>query len=346
MSRTKMILAAMGGISLLGVLAMAYLVWTAVQRKGELDDELSGAVATVESLSRAKVYPSKASILAVASNVTRVAEWKDEVFRLVSAGDRVYEKTTAPAFKNFMVSEAKRLAALPGEADGKIAKAAFTFGPFKDYIFEGKMPSEQSLGDLQRKWDDVVFIIETLGGAGISEITDIQAKAVEMPKEEETGKKRNARKRRMKAKKAEDADAKKLPVVNAWTVAFETRPAGYVKTLNAFALSERFAVVEDVTVTRKADAVVAALGGEEKKEENVRQSGRRRRRAGSLAEPKDGDDAARLKDGVVTDPSLDEPLKVFMTVKVYDFRTLEAEEKEIADDGAAGKDSKKKGASK
>lgn len=340
MSRTKIVLAAIGGVSAVAALGMAYMVWTAVQRKGELNDELSSAVATVENISRAKVYPSKKSILAVGSNVTEVAQWKEEVFRLVSAGDRVYEKTTAPAFKNFMVSEAKRLAALPGGADGKIAKATFTFGPFKDYIFEGKMPSESTLAELQRKWDDVVFIIETLGAAGISEITDIQQKTIEAPKEEAPKGRKARNRRRAKNRKNAENDAKKLPAVNVWNISFETRPAGYVKTLNAFAVSERFAVVSDVSVARKNDAIVTALGGEEKKEgSSSPQSGRRRRRTAVSAE-KDADSAEKLKNGVVTDPSTDEPLKISMTVSVYDFRTLEKT------DDSAEEDSGKKGEAK
>lgn len=323
MSKTKIILSAVGGVCLLGVLAMVFMVWTALQRKGEVTDDLLSATSSVESLSRAKVYPGKASILAVESNVTKVVEWKDDVFRLVSAGDRVYEKTTAPAFKNFMVGEAKRLAGLPGGADGKIAKPDFTFGPFKDFIFEGKMPADSELGDLQRKWDDLVFIVETLASAGISELTDIQVKVVEKPKEE-APKKRNVRnKRRSKAKKGDEESAKKLPAVNVWTVSFETRPEGYVKTLNAFALSERFAVVSDVSVTRKVDAVAAALGGEVKKDEPTLQTSRRRRRGAAAAEKNEGGDVSKLKDGVVTDPASDEPLVISMAVAVYDFRSLE-----------------------
>ena len=128
--------------------------------------------------------------------------------------------------------------------------------------------------------------------------------------------------------------------MNAWAVSFETRPAGYVKMLNSFALSKRFAAVGDVAVTRKGDGIAAALGGEQKKDEASRQTGRRRRRGASLSESDRDESSQKLKDGIVTDPATDEPLKVSMTVEIYDFRSLETDETHEEED------SKTKGESK
>lgn len=337
MSNTRKILAAIGGGALIATLAAAYLVWTAYQGRNELADELAGAVSQIESLSRAKIYACKESVDEIAADVGKVAGWKDEVFSLVSAGDRVYEKTTAPAFKNFVVGEAKRLSGLSGD-DGKIIGDGFSFGPFKDYIFEGKMPGEAALPELQRQWDDVVFMIETLAASGISRITEIKLLPPEEPKVD-MSKKRNAKNRKRHGAKKDIQEEEKNPVVNPWSVSFETRPAGYVKTLNAFALSPRFAVVGGAAVSRKADVIAEALGGAEKKDETPRQTGRRRRRAVSFAKEEVVDVSEKLKNGVVTDPALDEPLKITMKLKIYDFRTLENPAVDADADG-------KKGASK
>jgi hypothetical protein len=324
MNKTKIILSATGGVALLGVLVMSYLLWTAFQQKSELQEELSSALNAVESLSRAKVYPGNGSILAIGSNVTKIVEWKEDVFRFVSAGDRVYQKTSASAFKNYIVDEAKRLQNLPGSAEGKIMKKDFAFGPFKEYVFSGSMPLESSLLNLQRQWDDIVFVVETLASAQVSEILDIQYKVSEAPKENEDAGNKKRNKRRAKAKK-QDVDEKKLPKVNEWLVTFEAKPSAFVKILNTFAVSERFSVVGDISLNRKKDSIVEALGAEEDKEATSRRTSRRRR-SSSQQQSVQPDESKNVKNGIVTDPQADEPLVVSMAVKIYDFRTLESTE--------------------
>lgn len=342
MSKTKMILAATGGLMGVVVLVLAFLVWNAFSAKTaaiegdeeEGTDGLETVVAKAEELSRKPVYPCAASVTAVESNRNLIAVWSADAFKLVSRGDRVFDaKTTAAAFKAFIVGDAKRIAALPGAADGRIAKADFAFGPFKDYITEGKMPADNQLPELQRRWDDVVSVIETLSACGAAEITDVQVR--ESPRAEEpakagAGKKKAADKTRKTRNGKEAQDDAKKPAAGTYVFAFRAKPAAFVKVINALEVCERFTVVDDFSFTRPADAVADALGGDEKKADQrgrapVR-SGRRRGGRRGIAEEEKKPEEEQPRNRLVTDPAADEPLSVTMTVSVYDFHSLEDDE--------------------
>ena len=333
MNKSKIILSATGGVIGLLVLVMAYFVWSSFSAKTaaiEGDDEegvdgLETVVGQANQLSRKPVFPCAASVREIESNRTQVAEWKDEAFKLASRGDRPVKKLTPPQFKNDMLEAAKALLALPGGVQGKIAKPEFAFGPFREYIAEGKMPSEAKLPELQRQWDDLTTLMETLAGCGVSEVLDIQLKQAEEKKEEaEKGNRRTA-KRNVRKAKGDEAEAKG-PAAFTYVVTFMTRPIGLVKTVNALETCERFAVVGGFTFTREKDVIAEALGGDEKKAAEQQATGRRGRRRGRAVqeEEKKEEDA---KGGIITDPLLDAPLKVEMTVSIYDFRTMEEEKK-------------------
>ena len=332
MNKSKMILAASGGVIGLLTLVMAYLVWDAFSAKTaalegdeeEGTDGLETVVAKAGTLSRKGVYPCKTSVELVNSNKATVAAWKDEAFKLAARGDRTVKPTTPAQFKTEIVADAKRLVSLPGGVQGLVAKPDFAFGPFKEYIVEGKMPAEAKLAELQRQWDDVATVIETLAGCGVFEVVDVQLKGAAKAEEEEAANSRRKAKGRNGRGKAEETAAKG-PAANTWVVTYTTRPQGLVKSLNAFVTGERFTVVEGFTFSREKDVIAEAIGGGDKKQAEQQSSGRRRRRAAVVEEKKEEEEP---KNAIITDPLMDAPIKVEMTLTVYDFRTLEEEKTE------------------
>ena len=328
MNKSKIILASVGGAIAVAVLVMAYFVWSgyaakvaAVEGDDEGNDGLDTVTASAQTLSRKPVFPSAASVRAIESNTAQIVEWKDAALKLASAGDRVYEKTTTAAFKAFIVEDAKRLASLKGGVNGALVKPDFAFGPFKGYIAEGKMPADSELAELQRRWDDVASVTEILAAAGITELVDVQYKAKEEVKEEETkpkkGTRRNSQRRNAAVKEADVAK----PAAFSYVFSFASRPAGIVKALNALRTGERFTVVEDFSFVRERDVIAEALGGDEKKAEAS--GGRRGRRGRRQAIEEEKKEEEPKNNGIITDPLLDSPCKVQMTVTVYDFRSLE-----------------------
>ena len=342
MNKTKMILAGIGGAAGLAVLVLAFLVWQAFSAKTaaiEGDDEegidgLETVEARAQGLSRQPVYPCAKSVDAIAANQAAIDDWCKEGLKLAARGDKVFPKTTPAQFKTDIVNDAKRLMALPGGVGGKLVKADFAFGPFKDYIVEGKMPSDAELAELQRKWDDVATITEMLATNGVTEIVDIQFAITKKDEGPETKDKRRGKADKKKGSaQSNNRSIEQSIISQSYVFIFAAKPAAFIRTLNELESSERFITVDSFTFARPVDVIAAALGGDDKKLAETQSSGRRGRRGRRGAElpapvAEDGDGTGAGKNGLVTDPLKDDPLTVTMTVTVHDFRSLEEEKSE------------------
>lgn len=350
MNKTKMMLAVTGGVIGLAVLVMAYFTWDAFSAKtaaAEGNEEegtegLETVMGRASSLSRLTtshpVYPSAESLKAIEAKQASVVAWQEEATKLATRGDRVYPKTTPAAFKTFIVGDAKRLSMLPGSVSGALVKPEFAFGPFREYIVEGKMPTDAQLAELQRRWDDVATVVELLAQSGIAELTDVQYKAADAKAEvqDTKGKKKG---QRAKGKEKKPTSGVSNPAAYSYVFAFTTKPAGFANVLNKLVTSERFIAVDGFTFTRTRDMLAEALGGEEKKEAAA-SGGRRGRRRGAARQEKKEEQKTSASNGIVTDPLLEEPIAVSLTVTVNDFHSLEEQ------GGEASAPAEKKGASK
>lgn len=342
MSKSKIALAAVGGVSAVAVLAMCVVLWLAFSAKtaaleGDMEtrtDGLESVVGEAKRLSTGKIYPGSESVNAVKADVERIAGWRKNAITFAQRGDRVFEKTTPPAFKSFIVRDAKRIAALAGSVDGVLVRQDFEFGPFKPYIAESKMPEESQLQELQRRWDDIAGLAETLSENGVAELVSVAFRDVPADAEKEKEKKNTVQQRRNRGGNARKVEVKETfkPMSHSYVVVFRTRPNALVKVLNAISSGERFVVVDSLSFEHENDALLAALGGEDKAKANAQPQAsgrRRRRRGGDEGQPKV--DAAAVadaakKDGIVTDPSLDDPFTVTMAITVYDFNSLAGEQ--------------------
>ena len=348
MNKTKMILAGTGGAIGLVVLVLAFLVWQAFSAKSvalEGDDEegvegLETVESRAQSLSRKPVYPCKESLSAIEENLALVEDWRKDGLALAARGDKVFDATTPAKFKTFLVSDAKRIAELPGGAAGKLVKPDFTFGPFKDYISEGKMPAEAELAELQRKWDDVATVAGILSKCGASELVDVQFAEVKKIAENPANEAKN---KRQKTKKSDNQPIKQSSNSFSYVFTFLARPPAFVRTVNELTANERFITVDAFTFDRASDVIAEALGSDEKKEDAVASGGRRGRRGRrgnevAQEKPQDaGEGASVLKNGIITDPLLDAPFKAVMTVSVHDFRSLEEKGEADAEEKGAAK---------
>lgn len=329
-----MILAATGGVIALAALVAAYFVWSSWAAKAAAvdgDDEnegLDAVVAGAERLSRSPTYPCAESVKATEENAARLSDWVQGARLVAAGGDRVFQKTTPPAFKTFLVQDAKRLVSLPGSAAGALAKPDFAFGPFKGYIAGGDLPSEAQLAELQRRWDDIAVVTETLASCGVGELTDVQFKAVEKKADEEAPARGSRRQQKKPAKQTKQEAAAKPVASHSYVFSFTAKPGALVRAVNALESCERFITVDDFSFAREKDAITEALGGDEAKSGAAQSSGRRRRRGGAPA-PAVGEKPEEAKSGIVTDPQLDAPFAVTMAVTVHDFRSLEDGEKSV-----------------
>lgn len=330
MSKTKMILAAVGGVSAVAIIAAGVFVWLQVSARTvaiEGDEETEGleyVQSSADRLMRQPIRPCDESIRELTQAREELLAWKDETFRFAARGDRPIAKLSDAAFKEFLIRDAKRLQALPAGTTNKTLEASFEFGPFKPYIAEGKMPEREVLQTLQRNWDDLSLIIETLSACGISRVTAVTLEKAAEPKEETTAK----NKKNKKSSKKMAAPVFK-PASFTYTFTCLTRPAAFVKALNAFQASERFIAVDDFIIRRSKDTLSDALMGEKKDESATpsRRGGRRRGARSEEAETK----ADEPTIAVMTDPQNDLPFEAVLKLTVHDMRSLEEAPKEEDD---------------
>jgi len=343
MNKSQMILAAIGGVVVVGALALGYLIWDASSAKSESAEALEGSRAAAASVMRKlPLKPEKKELEIYRNSCKDYADWRAKAEGLASAGDLVFEATTPAVFKTTIVAEARKIADLPGCFDGKLVKPDFHFG-FKDYIVGGALPPDDPAGlrRLQREWNDVSSVLRTLASCGAPSvgIVDVKMGARKQAKADEDSEEAQPKKKGKKGKKAkaraEDEPVAEGPAVTAFTVEFLARPAALVKAINAFATGPRFVVVEDCTFARERDALAETLGGDaQKSEQQAASSGRRRRRAQQVEERKE-----EVRSGLVTDPAAAPLLKVSMGFSVYDFGSLERAQAEAkSEEGGEGEE--------
>lgn len=331
MSKIQMTLAAIGGVigvAVIGAGAFAYLSYAAKSAAidGDEEGETQGLVTLVEDAQKClkkTIFPCEKSVSELKAAREGLEAWKDEAFKHVSRGDRPVPPTSVAQFKEFMIAEAHTIADLPEGTTNKVTDAAFDFGPFKPYISEGKMPEQSELKDLQRKFDDVSTLLRMMAGSGVTKVTKLELKSAEKKEAEPEPTKRGRGKQQKKVE-----EPKLVTACETYQITCRMTPSALVKTLNAFAASERYIVVNDFTLALERDAIGASLAGEAKKEEaTTSRRGRRRSAAVEEEQPKvEGAEAPKVS--LVTDPATDSAFTAVITVSVHDFKTLEETKEE------------------
>lgn len=325
MSKSKIILMALGGAILLVVLVMLGFIWSAASAKtvaleGDDDEGIEGlesVIARVERISGGPVYPCAENVQVLVSNRQSVVAWTANARAQMAAGDRKFEPTTTAAFKAFIVADATRLTGLLGVPND------FGFGPFKAYIAEGKMPAEGELAALQRRWNDVATIVEILSESGIVSLNNIQFKETSSTEEVSAEETPAARRAKARQQKNQAAEAVAKPSAFSYVFTLTAKPSAFVKAVNALSSTQRFIVIDDFSLTRPTDFIGDALAGDEKK---AASGAAARRAAKRRAANGDGNEK---KGDTIVDPMTAEPLKVVLSLTVFDFRSREWS----ADDG-------------
>ena len=333
MSKSKIVLAATGGVIGVATLAAAFLAWqswSAVSEArdgGDSGEGLDSVLSRASTLSRKDVYPCAESVKAINANRERFEEWKEEAGRIAAEGDRSFDtNVTAAVFKEQLLFDAKRISSLPGTAEGAIVKPGFAFGAFREYILDGKLPPEAQLQKLQRQWDDIVFIFETLANAGVGEVTGLEI-APAVPVQEQQEPRKGQKKPKRNGRPAKGAGKPAKEIVEKYTVQFTSGPAAFVRAVNDFSVTNRFVVIDDFSFARAKDDIKEAFDAQAEKKAAPAASSPRRRRArrGEPGEEKPQAESARdaaIRKGVIFDPAIATPLSVVLKLSVKDFGTL------------------------
>ena len=323
MSRNQIVMAAVGGVTLVAAAALGYLAFDAYSAKGEASAECDNAVASAQRLLRADISPIKESELAYRKNGDTLAGWSEAALAAAAVGDRAVKADVNPAaFKKKLMDEARALSELPGGVDGKIMKDISAFGS-PEFIAGDKLPPEELLPRMQRLWTDVSYMVEKLQACGVDEIVKIAPTLLPSQTLAEQ-KEETPRKPKKKQKSAEEE--KPAYTAEKFDVQFRAKPAAFVRAVNVLATCDRFIVVDSMSFEREGDMIAAALGEDAKTQSSApKPTGRLSRRAKAVAEPEQpAEEPGAEKKGVATDPEKEAPFLVTLVVSTYDFGTAAA----------------------
>lgn len=318
LTKNQTVMAAIGAVALIASGVLGYLVFSAVSAKSLTEGELEGAVSSVRRLYNSEIIPQKDSVNAVKANGNAVSSWREAAVDTAAAGDiAISADVNEASFKQKMVDDARIMAKYKGAVAGAIVQPDFAFG-FKEFITGSELPERSRLPRLQRQWADIGIIVSLLADSGIDEITAITPAQEQVKKVEEEDKSKSRRRNRRAQKKADEE--KPAFTKETYEIAFRARPAALVKTVNALVADERFIVIDTFSFERDKDLISAAIV-EDKKDASPSRRSRRRGRGREEADENKDETAEAVKKGPITDPTLEGPFTVKMTLTTYDFGT-------------------------
>ena len=295
----------------------AYLAWSG---RCEAEEELEAAVGGFRSHYEAAVFPSKRSLDSVLSNKVSYTDWHASALALAARGDRKFPVELPPIFKQRLQREVRRMAALAGGVEGKIAAPAFLFG-FEQYLGEGGvLPQEQDVPRLTVQLDTITQVVDMFAEVGVLEVKAIRRIEQKAASEEED----DGARRPAKAKKGagKEADAPQETCL-AYAFEFTARPAALVAVLNRLTSCPRFMTVKNLSFRETADVIVEHLNAVEnaknQKASGRGATGRRGRRGAAAAESAAQGAAEAAVNPLVVDPELDAPIQVNFALEVRDF---------------------------
>ena len=318
LSKQQTIGAVGGGVFLVFAGVLGWMLFSAWSERGEAEERLEDETSAFRRYNDAAVFPSKGSIASVKSNETSYAAWYASAVELAARGDKLTPVETPPIFKQRLQSEVRRMAALPGGANGHISSETFLFG-FEQYLGEGGvLPQSADVPRLANQLDAITSVVDMCAEAGVLEIKSVQR--IEPPKED-ADEDRPKKKGKGKAKAAE-ADGPQQTCLD-YVFEVSTRPAAFVSLLNAVTANTRFMVVKNLSFKDSADAIVdkiTAIETAAAQKSRPASSGRRRRGLAAAEQPAEEQQKGLSKDDrIVVDPELDAPILVKFNLSVYDF---------------------------
>ena len=295
----------------------AYLAWSG---RCEAEEELEAAVGGFRSHYEAAVFPSKRSLDSVLSNKVSYTDWHASALALAARGDRKFPVELPPIFKQRLQREVRRMAALAGGVEGKIAAPAFLFG-FEQYLGEGGvLPQEQDVPRLTVQLDTITQVVDMFAEVGVLEVKAIRRIEQKAASEEEDDGARRPAKTKKGAGKEADAPQE---TCLAYAFEFTARPAALVAVLNRLTSCPRFMTVKNLSFRETADVIVEHLNAVEnaknQKASGRGATGRRARRGAAAAESSAQGAAEAAVNPLVVDPELDAPIQVNFTLEVRDF---------------------------
>lgn len=316
LTKNQTIMCAIGGVAAVGTCALVCLLFSAMSEKSEAAESLEHSRMSIQTSKVKSVEEGRRTLAVLEANRSNLVAWCQMATNLAARGDQARDaQVTEAAFQQMIKTDARRLAALPGTVAGKLVKPEFDFG-HKDYVQGDRIPEKAELPTLQRRWFDIVRMVEMLAKGEVGEIVSIE---VSTPKDAAAPADRGF------SSRGRTVAAKPGFTRETYTLEFLATSPALVAAVNGFTADPRFFVLESLSFVRSADELVERLTVDKEKEakEQQRMTSRRRRRQ-EAERAKAAPVQEEVKGQVVTDPELAAPFKVRIRVSTYDFGSREA----------------------
>lgn len=326
MKRQQIVLISTGAVFLLLCLGVGFFLFSSVSEKDEARESFEGELAKMERIVNAKVFPGVTNAVQVACDEKALSDWFGRVADRFREGAIACPVQTPSGFKQNLQNTVTRLAAHPGQNQGRIAAPNFYFG-FDRYLGgSSELPPDTNVATrLSYQLAVIEKVCGELYAAGILEIKGVtrepfDAAAKNDNEEEERESRRNRRRNRSNRDSAgsagDAARAEGLPAFagkQAFGFEFVARPDALFKAMNRITRMTPYAVVSRVEFAASADSLAAY-------QQSVNDE---RGRAAEEASENENPLAAKKPDEqrriIVTSPDLEPPLTVKLGVDVYTF---------------------------
>lgn len=323
MKRHQITLIACGVLMAAVCLGAGWFLITSLAAKSAAADERNQAHEQLQTIYRAKVFPSQENIARVNEDRTVLETWLATASNLVHKGDLRVEPKTPTSFKQTLQATVRALSTHPGTVQGKVVAAGFNFG-FDKYLGQSdSLPVAEHVDRLTGQLAIIERICKELYAANILELRtvrretfDEKGSAVQTQEEQPTGRRRRRRDDSggdSAAPAAKAGASSEYFASQRFTFEFQARPAAFIAALNKLAAMDLFVVVAEAEL-RKASDPLAQLSA--KKKESAAGTGATGQ--GAVAAPVDPATLTHVE-RIVTDPELEPPVNVKLDIDVYSF---------------------------
>ena len=263
----------------------------------------------------AKPFPSPDTIASVNSNEAAYVKWRGEAIKTASRGDcpPLPDSLAPTVFKQCLYDEVTRMQKLHGGVAGRICAPGFLFG-FDQYLGEqGSTPKSPEIPQLYAQLSVITNVVELFAKSEVAEVRKFERPALDDLSAEQESHASSSRGKNAKGgkDKAGKGSAVEEPKRYDFKIEFTARGPALVKVLNGLAKSQRFHVVSDFSFEHGGEALRDRLRRIADATASSRSSSARSRKREQKEQV--------VESSIVTDPKLDPPMLVSMTLSVYDF---------------------------
>ena len=318
MSRQKVMMIVFGSVTGLLCMVAGVFVVLAISSANEAETQRNSLHDELQQVFQSKMFPSEENVKRVQEDQKALETWLNNVSNDLHVSESPVDEAQTPVrFKQVLQNTVRSLIADP-RAHKTVIASDFKFG-FDKYLGESdSLPNKEHVVRLSQQ----LAVIQTLADALLScKINKLERIGREMfddadadkDKPQETGGRRRARQNTaqqpQKQAVVKSAEASDLYTKQQFVLEFQARPTEFAQVINRLASMDLFVVVSEVEFQKIDDPMTQR---EQRKKETAKKRTDDTEKKVDLAK-------VPHSERIVSEPTLDPPVRVKVTLDVYTF---------------------------